>query len=52
MPNHNRDDQNLNKPAPADDQEDSEASNARNKTDEALNVPTPDVTTNPSIKNY
>lgn len=52
MSNINRDDPNVNKPAPADDQEDSEASNDREKAREALNDPSPQVTTNPSIKNY
>lgn len=52
MSNINRDDPNVSKPAPAEDQEDNEAANTRDNTDEPRKAPSPQVTTNPGIKNY
>lgn len=52
MPNNNLDNQNVNKNPPADDEENNEAINAPEQDADAKLAPTPQVTTNPGIKNY
>jgi hypothetical protein len=51
MPNNNADNPNETNP-PADDEADNKANNAPDKDADANRKPQPQVTTNPSIKNY
>ena len=52
MPNNNLDNQNLSQKPSTDDEENNEANNAPDKDADAKLAPTPQVTTNPGIKNY
>ena len=52
MPTNKLDNQNANPPPPTDEEENNEANAAPDTKADAKFAPTPQVTTNPGIKNY